>query len=281
VFSNLRAQTLTDGTAIEYTIDPTDRRIASFTDGAFDHGFVYRDDLQPIARLDASNAVDQRYVYGTSDHVPDYLTQGSTTLAYVADIRGSVRLVVDAATGAVLQRTDYSPFGIATGTAAVQPFGFDGGLVGPDGAVRFGARDYDPVTGRWTDKDPTRFSGADTNLYGYVMEAPVNLVDPAGARIQVCDKSWFCFETRISSDRVIWVCSNGSDVVPISALPPGVDCHGPIGPTRGQNPECYRCQQSEATRCVSSGRSGRECVEHVQEECSEECWEGTCALRAR
>ena len=48
------------------------------------------------------------------------------------------------------------------------------------GLVRFGARDYDPSVGRWTAKDPIRFDGADSNLYGYVVGDPVNLVDPEG-----------------------------------------------------------------------------------------------------
>jgi len=96
------------------------------------------------------------------------------------DIRGSVRLVFDTTTGTVVQRTDYSPFGIATGTAAVQPFGFDGGLVGADGAVRFGARDYDPTTGRWRSKDPTGFSAGTPDLYGFVVGNPVNRHDSDG-----------------------------------------------------------------------------------------------------
>jgi uncharacterized protein RhaS with RHS repeats len=46
--------------------------------------------------------------------------------------------------------------------------------------VRFGARDYDPQAGRWTIKDPIRFLGGDTNLYGYVLNDPVNWIDPLG-----------------------------------------------------------------------------------------------------
>ena len=46
--------------------------------------------------------------------------------------------------------------------------------------TRFGARDYDAETGRWTAKDPSRFSGGDTTLYGYVLNDPVNLIDPEG-----------------------------------------------------------------------------------------------------
>ncbi|MCH2039483.1 MAG: RHS repeat-associated core domain-containing protein [Saccharospirillaceae bacterium] len=61
------------------------------------------------------------------------------------------------------------------------PFGFAGGLQDTDtGLIRFGYRDYDPETGRWTARDPIGFAGGDTNLYGYVLSDPINLVDPNG-----------------------------------------------------------------------------------------------------
>lgn len=41
-------------------------------------------------------------------------------------------------------------------------------------------RHYDPETGRWLSKDPIRFNGKDSNLYGYVMLDPVNNIDPTG-----------------------------------------------------------------------------------------------------
>jgi uncharacterized protein RhaS with RHS repeats len=46
--------------------------------------------------------------------------------------------------------------------------------------VRFGARDYDAETGRWTAKDPIGFIGGDTNLYGYVWNDPIQFIDPIG-----------------------------------------------------------------------------------------------------
>jgi hypothetical protein len=46
--------------------------------------------------------------------------------------------------------------------------------------VRFGARDYEPETGRWTAKDPIRFGGGDANLYAYVGNNPINPIDPTG-----------------------------------------------------------------------------------------------------
>lgn len=59
-----------------------------------------------------------------------------------------------------------------------------GGLFdGQTGLVRFGARDYDPETGRFTAKDPTLFGGDNTNLYAYALGDPVNLRDPGGRRV--------------------------------------------------------------------------------------------------
>jgi RHS repeat-associated protein len=115
--------------------------------------------------------------------VPEYVVQGGTTYRLLSDHLGSVRLVVDTATGAVAQRLDYDEFGNITADTnpGFQPFGFAGGLYDPDtGLTRFGARDYDPVVARWTTKDPVRFDGDGTNLYGYVLADPVNLVDPTG-----------------------------------------------------------------------------------------------------
>src|SRR5690606_19320208 len=61
------------------------------------------------------------------------------------------------------------------------PQGFAGGLFDPDtGLVRFGARDYDPRTGRWTAKDPILFEGGQGNLFVYVGNDPVGFVDISG-----------------------------------------------------------------------------------------------------
>lgn len=60
-------------------------------------------------------------------------------------------------------------------------FGFAGGLHDPDTRlVRFGARDYDAETGRWTAKDPLWFGGGDTSLYSYALGDATNLIDPDG-----------------------------------------------------------------------------------------------------
>lgn len=88
-------------------------------------------------------------------------------------------------------RLRYDEFGnvLAESNPGFQPFGFAGGLYDSDtGLTRFGARDYDAVTGRWMSKDPIGFGGGDTSLYAYVSGDPINRKDPTGLR----EESYAC-----------------------------------------------------------------------------------------
>jgi len=115
--------------------------------------------------------------------VPSYMIKGGATYRIVSEPSGTVRLVVDVATGEIVQRLDYDPFGrvVLDTRPGFQPFGFKGGLYDPaTGLVHARARDYDPNTGRWIEKDPTLFGGQNTNVYVYADGDPINRLDPDG-----------------------------------------------------------------------------------------------------
>src|SRR5262249_29176203 len=153
-----------------YVIDGQNRRIAKKVNGTLVQAFLY-EGILPVAELDGNNNIASRFVYGSRD-LPEYMIKGGAIYRIISDHVGSPRLVVDVNTGAVAQRMDYDEFGnVLTDTSpGFQPFGFAGGLYDRDTAlVRFGARDYDAQTGRWTTKDPILFMGGDTNLYRYVL----------------------------------------------------------------------------------------------------------------
>ncbi len=183
VFGNLTSVTLPSGTQIEYVVDGQNRRIGKKVNGTLTQSFLYSGQFRTIAELDGTGNLVSRFVYGTKLNVPEYLVKGGTTYRLLTDHLGSVRLVVDIATGTIAQRIDYDEFGQITQDTnpGFQPFGFAGGLYDQHTKLtRFGARDYDAFTGRWTTKDPIRFGGGDTSLYGYLVSDPLNFTDPLG-----------------------------------------------------------------------------------------------------
>ncbi len=204
VMGNLRRVQLPDGVVIDYVIDAANRRIGKQINGALVKGFLYGAGASPVAELDTSGNVVSTFIYATGGNVPNAMVRGGATYRIVTDHLGSVRWVLDAQTGAVAQRIDYDPFGRVTldTNPSFQPFGFAGGLYDyQTGLVRFGARDYDAETGRWTSKDPIGFAGGDTNLYGYVVADPINGIDPDGLRMAYADPgaSWW---DKLGIDRV-------------------------------------------------------------------------------
>ncbi|MEX0703643.1 MAG: RHS repeat-associated core domain-containing protein [Planctomycetales bacterium] len=180
---NLRSVALADGTKVEYVLDPGGRRIGRKVGGKLVQGLLYLDRLRPVAELDGDGKLAGRFVYADSVNVPEYIERDGRKFRIIADHLGSPRLIVDAASGEVAQRIDYDAFGnvLADTQPGFQPFGFAGGLYDPQtGLVRFGHRDYDPATGRWTAKDPLGFAAGDTNLFVYVGNDPLNWYDPFG-----------------------------------------------------------------------------------------------------
>ncbi len=128
----------------------------------------------------ATVAGSTRADYTRTDHgglVSQRLGTGSAY--YLFDGLGSVTGLTDASANPVASYR-YDPYGndIATTATVANPFRYAGGqLDAATGLTKFGARYYDPTTGRFTQQDP---SGQEANAYAYVGGNPVNRVDPSG-----------------------------------------------------------------------------------------------------
>ncbi|MFZ0449817.1 MAG: RHS repeat-associated core domain-containing protein, partial [Desulfatiglandaceae bacterium] len=174
--------TLPDGRIIEYVHDPLGRRIAKKIDGVIVGKYLWQGLTRLLAIYDGSDNLLMRFEYADG-RLPVAMTKGGSTNYFTYDQVGSLRVVADTS-GNVVKRIDYDSFGNIiddTDPAFEVPFGFAGGLHDQDtGLVRFGYRDYDPDTGRWTAKDPILFAGGDTDLYGYCLSDPINLIDLYG-----------------------------------------------------------------------------------------------------
>jgi len=179
---------LPDGTVIEYINDPLGRRITKRVDGVITEKYLWQGLTRLLAVYNGSNNFIMRFDYADA-RMPAAMTKGGITYYLTYDQVGSLRVVADAS-GNVIKRIDYDSFGNIiddTNTGFTIPFGFAGGLYDRDtGLVRFGFRDYDPDTGRWTAKDPILFTAGQVDLYGYVANNPVNWADPLGLQAEAC-----------------------------------------------------------------------------------------------
>lgn len=183
VYGHLKTVTLPNSTVIEYLLDAKNRRVGKLVSSTLTKQYLYQDQLKVVAELNSSGVLTKRFVYGSKSNVPDFMITSGGRFKIITNEVGSVILVVDASDGSVSQQIEYDDFGrvLSDSNPGFQPFGFAGGLYDPDTKlVHFGERDYDPETGRWLNKDPIRFAGGDTNLYGYVLNDPINLIDPSG-----------------------------------------------------------------------------------------------------
>jgi RHS repeat-associated protein len=87
--------------------------------------------------------------------------------------------------GTITDTYTYDPYGRqthVTGSSA-QPFGYNAGYT-TNGLIHYGARLYNPATGRWTQQDPLNQVGdlAQANRYVYAGTDPINQQDPFGLK---------------------------------------------------------------------------------------------------
>ncbi len=110
--------------------------------------------------------------------------QTETVVYFHTDAVGSVRMTTDAS-GQVIQRYDYAPFGEPLPAPTPETRRFAGGELDPETELNyFGARQYQPQTGRFTRTDDpgygNPFDPQSMNFYAYVMNNPLRWVDPSG-----------------------------------------------------------------------------------------------------
>jgi RHS repeat-associated protein len=95
--------------------------------------------------------------------------------------------------GAVVWAADYKPFGEATITVSTitNNLRFPGQYYDAETGLNYNYyRDYNPVMGRYIEKDPIGLRGG-MNPYWYVQNNPVNWIDPFGLQRSNSDKGQF------------------------------------------------------------------------------------------
>jgi RHS repeat-associated protein len=210
----------TGGVALAY--DPA-LRLYQTVSGATTTRFLY-DGTDAIAEYNGSNALQRRFVFDPTTGQPVLWYEGTGTLLtnrrYLStDERGSV-ISVSGSTGTSLGINTYDEYG-KPGSANLGRYQYTGQKwIGEANVYDYHLRDYVAHLGIFAQTDP--IGQADSpNLYAYVLDDPVNLIDPLG----------FCSEVEqdggAGSDCPIvitgskcpsgWVCVSGTGVYDVIA----------------------------------------------------------------
>lgn len=185
-----------DGTA--YTFDDAHRLTAIGTEFQFSYDgggnrlqavrnsvttrYIYDAAGNLLAEADINNTITRYYIYGKG--LLAIVTPADDIYCYHFNAIGSTIAVTDENQD-IVNSYAYTPFGIIASEQETvsQPFKYVGQLgvmTEPNGLYYMRARYYDPETSRFISEDPIGFDGGDVNLYIYVGNNPVLLVDPSG-----------------------------------------------------------------------------------------------------
>jgi RHS repeat-associated protein len=160
-----------------FLYDPSGKR-ASKTVGGLTTGFLY-DGANIVQELSGSTPTANLLTGGVDE---TFTRTGASMENFLTDVLGSPVATTDT-TGAIVTQYTYEPFGNTSSTGAISsnPFQYTGRENDGTGLYYYRARYYSPRTQRFISQDPIGFAGG-INLYAYVGDSPVDLIDPFGLR---------------------------------------------------------------------------------------------------
>ncbi len=207
-----------DDFAINLLIKPTYPQITNY---------VY-DEQNIIAEYDQNNKQIATYIHGPNIDEPLAAEIRNNRIYYHADGLGSITAITNHM-GMTVQKYDYDAFGNIKFTPfpqwIKQPYMFTAREFDTEtGLYYYRARYYDAKAGRFVTRDPIGFEGGDVNLYAYVKNNSVNLVDPMGT---TCGSWW--------NDWAVPDAPGGHDFT--NCCQKHDDCYA------GKNNQCYKSKQ--------------------------------------
>ncbi|MFV0436620.1 MAG: phospholipase A2 [Desulfopila sp.] len=174
-----------------YTYDAYNRRTSKTVDAETTY-YAYDQSGNLLTEVDETGTTLRDYIYldGALFAVKIYGSGDAATVYYALnDHLGTPQQLVDSI-GTVVWQAVYDPFGKAQVQVEtiVNNIRFPGQYFDAETGLHYNwHRFYDPETGRYISADPIGLAGG-INLYAYVQNDPVNVVDPEG--LKTCGSGW-------------------------------------------------------------------------------------------
>jgi len=168
------------GAGVNYTYDGDGKRVQKSTGKLYWYGLS----SDPLAESNATGNITDEYVFFGGKRIARSNSTSGVTY-YFSDHLGSSR-VVTSATGAILDDSDFYPFGgeRPVVSSSGNNYKFNGKERDSEsGLDYFGARYYSSAAARFSSADeapPNLFNPQSLNRYAYALDNPLAFVDPDG-----------------------------------------------------------------------------------------------------
>ena len=171
-----------------YTYDGFGQRLFKTISSTYGGIYQYGQDGMLLEEMDASSVAQVDYIYLNGRPIST-LNPATGAFYYLHDdMLGTPQLATDSSQNIAWQAS-YEPFGAASVSGTItQNLRLPGQFFDLESGVNHnGFRNYVPDIGRYAEPDPLGRLGSGNNLYVYVGDNPINLVDPSGCAVIDCE----------------------------------------------------------------------------------------------